>query len=346
MVRARLKPLFGLAVLLIVPFITLGKKAKRWTYPRPQWPVPEHRMDAEPCRFFVWNMASAARFCECSRLLEFTADKTLWEDSHRQLWLRIPFSSPLLRLFPCQQHSLTRCAKCGHEYRAHVEHALKKTKDRPYDQVVLKMTQQARRKQGVPWFQDYRGASVFSAKKNARGNAVSAAAAAAATGRSSTGLKGVGDESGNGSDGDGAGNNCEEDLFLGWRKRLAVLAEVQRGTLLQLAGVHVTSAAARAAFKVERDARLRAEASVERADRKRDRSASMGGAGSGGGTRSNRYGDGRRGVNGVRGGGRVRRGRSDRARRGGGSADSRGKGETEDEVAERNLRAFDRMEYI
>lgn len=36
-------------------------------------------MDPEPCSFFMWNMASAARFCECSRLLEFTADKTLWE---------------------------------------------------------------------------------------------------------------------------------------------------------------------------------------------------------------------------------------------------------------------------
>ncbi|CAN0188123.1 unnamed protein product, partial [Ectocarpus sp. 8 AP-2014] len=105
----------------------------RPAHSRPQWPVPGHRMDAVPCRLFVWNVASAARFCECSRHLESVADQTLWEDSHGQLWLRIPFSSPLLRLFPCQQHSLTRCARCGHEYRAHVEHTLKRHKDGNYD---------------------------------------------------------------------------------------------------------------------------------------------------------------------------------------------------------------------
>lgn len=54
-------------------------------------------------------------------------------DSHRQLWLRIPFSSPLLTLFPCQQHSLSRCVKCGHEYREHVRWASEKRKDRPFD---------------------------------------------------------------------------------------------------------------------------------------------------------------------------------------------------------------------
>eukprot|EP00903_Cladosiphon_okamuranus_P012100 g11355.t1 len=340
MVPARLKPVLGLVAFILSLCITSGKKAKRWTYPRPQWPVPQHRMDPEPCGFFLWNMASAARFCECSRLLESTADKTLWEDSHRQLWLRIPFSSPLLRLFPCQQHSLTRCAKCGHEYRAHVEHALRKTKDRPYDKVVLKMTQQARTKKGIPCFQDYRGASVFSAKKNARrGGTVSGPAAA--------GLDGGDNSSGN--DGKFGADDDAEDFFVGWRKRLAVLAEVQRGTLLQQSGVHVTSAAARATFKAERDARLKAEASAERTDRKRGRGARTGDGG--GGTRSDRYGDGRRGASGSvggggRGGGGVRRGRSDRARRGGGGVDSRGKGETEDEVAQRNLRAFDRMEYI
>lgn len=207
-------------------------------------------------------------------------------------------------------------------------------------QVVLKMTQQARRKKGVLWFEDYRGASVFSAKTNARGGgAVSGPAAATAIGPD------VGDNaSGNG--GLPGGGNDAEDFFVGWRKRLAVLAEAQRGTLLQLSGVHVTSAAARAAFKVERDARLQAEASAERADRERGRGARIGG--SGGGTRSKRYGDGRRGASGGGGGcgGGVRLGRSDRARRGSGGVDSRGKGETEDEVAERNLRAFDRMEYI
>lgn len=51
----------------------------RSAHSRPQWPVPGHRMDAEPCRFFVWNVASAARFCECSRHLESVADQTLWE---------------------------------------------------------------------------------------------------------------------------------------------------------------------------------------------------------------------------------------------------------------------------
>lgn len=212
------------------------------------------------------------------------------------------------------------------------------------------MTQQVKRKKGVPWFQDYRGASVFSAKKNEGGGSMSGPAAAAAS-TGSAGIDGDDNASGNGSGGGGSGSSGSTDggdFFVGWRRRLAVLAEAQRGTLLQLSGVHVTSAKARAAFKVEQDARLRAEASAERADRRRRRrGARIHGSGGGGGTRSRRYGDGRRGASGGSGaGGGVRRGRSDRARRGGESVDSRGKGETEDEVAERNLRAFDRMEYI
>ncbi|CAM9445856.1 unnamed protein product [Pylaiella littoralis] len=362
----RLKTAFGVVVALLL-FSSTGsaKKAKRWTYPRPQWPVPQHRMDPEPCRMFLWNAVSAERFCECTRLLKFTADRTLWEDSHQQLWLRIPFTSPLLRLFPCQQHSLTRCAKCGHDYRAHVERTRQRRKGRPYDQHVKQQQQQSSRRGAAVFSKDYRGASVFSDKKKKskpkrRGAApaasiTSAIASASGAGSGSYGSSGADD------DDDAA------ESFVGWRRRLAVLAEAQRATLLQLSGHHVTSAQARAGFKAQHDRRVQAEAAEEkrrrrnrssssssssierwvvgrkdygsnrrlggdRRQRRRGRRAGDGGGGGGGGSSG--------GVGVANGSGVSSRGGDGRGR------SSRGRGYTEDETAQRNLRAFDPMEYI
>ena len=36
-------------------------------------------MDTNPCQLFLWDPQSAAKFCECSRLLTATAKTSLWE---------------------------------------------------------------------------------------------------------------------------------------------------------------------------------------------------------------------------------------------------------------------------
>ncbi|CAM9646708.1 unnamed protein product, partial [Hapterophycus canaliculatus] len=277
-------------------------------------------MKPEPCRLFVWNVASAGKFCECSRLVESAAKKTLWKDSHGQLWLRMPSSSPLLRLFPCQQHSLSRCVKCGHDYRAHVENTLRRRRDRPYDRAVRRKA--GRNGGGAAGIQDFRGAAVFSDKRKARrdpsaseifaglrswggngngngsGNAsargcapapdgVAAAAGSATTvtgGPPAAGRRSRSSSSvggGGSSNGSGRGGDFSS---AGWRRRLAVLAEAQRAALMQTAGVLVTSTEAREAYKVEHDRRLRSEAAKAEAERKKGRrGVSRGGGGGGGG---------------------------------------------------------------
>ncbi|CAM9477601.1 unnamed protein product, partial [Scytosiphon promiscuus] len=264
MLLDRAKPLLGAVLFLLSLCTGLAKKSKRWTYPRPQWPVPGHRMNPEPCRLFVWNAVSAGRFCECSRLVESAAKKTLWKDSHGQLWLRMPASSPLLKLFPCQQHSLSRCAKCGHDYRAHVENTIRKRKDQPYDKAVRLFQEAAERKSrrkggDAAAIQDFRGASVFSDKRKPRRDparrdparrasfgglrrwgsnsdiptpngetATAAAAATASDGSSPTGRQSRGDSSSsksNAPSGSGGGGGGNLGNSVAWRRRLAVLAE-------------------------------------------------------------------------------------------------------------------------
>ncbi|CAB1109288.1 unnamed protein product [Ectocarpus sp. CCAP 1310/34] len=345
MVRLRcFQPVVGLIVILLLCCNGSAKKSKRWTYPRPQWPVPGHRMDAVPCRWFLWDVASAARFCECTRHLESVADQTLWEDSHGQLWLRVPFSSPLLRLFPCQQHSLTRCAKCGHEYRAHVEHTLKRRKDGDYDKFIRDHA----RRVGGRGAQDYRGGSVFSDQKRTSRERVDASVGSLGSSSGNGNNSGASNANGGTSSG-GIGNGS------GWRRRLAVLAEAQRAALLQTSGIAVTSETARSAFKAVHDEKVKAGAAQEKRENKRRRRGD-GGVATAAGKRTTsrrvredldaeRYGDG--GGLSDRGGG-ARRGSSRSSRNGGGGrgSSSRRKGETEDEVALRHLRAFDRIEYI
>lgn len=177
-------------------------------------------------------------------------------------------------------------------------------------------------------------------------------------------LSGNGNNSGtsiaNGGTGAGGNSNGAD-----WRKRLAVLAEAQRAALLQTSGIAVTSETARSAFKAVHDEKVNAEAAQEKRENKRQRRRGSDGGGDGSakaGRRTSssrvredvggeRYGDGGErlrsggGVSDRRGG--ARRGGARGSRGGGGRGNSsRRKGETEDEVALRHLRAFDRIEYI
>lgn len=119
-----------------------------------------------------------------------------------------------------------------------------------------------------------------------------------------------------------------------WKRLLAAVAEAQRTTLLQLSGINVTSAMARTAFNEVRESQ-RAAAKKEKG------SSSSKGTGSSSKEWARRE---------AYAGRRVRRGREGGRGGGGGSRDSRGmgrgRGETEREVAERNLRAFDQVKYV
>ena len=71
----------------------------------------------------------------CVHLPKLSTSSHTTADGHRQLWLRIPYASRLLQLFPCQQHSLSRCVRCGHDCWEHVRSAAQRRRDRPFEKV-------------------------------------------------------------------------------------------------------------------------------------------------------------------------------------------------------------------
>lgn len=115
-----------------------------------------------------------------------------------------------------------------------------------------------------------------------------------------------------------------------WKEYLAMVTEAQRTSLLQLSGINVTSAAARAAFNEVRAAEELAAKKRERDSSRKEGGGSRRARGASNDKKKKRVGRRVRGSNG----------------RGGGYGGGVGGSETEQQVAERNLRAFDQMNFV
>ncbi|CAN0548596.1 unnamed protein product, partial [Ectocarpus sp. 8 AP-2014] len=98
--------------------------------------------------------------------------------------------------------------------------------------------------------QDYRGGSVFSDQKRTSRERVDASVGSLGSSSGNGNKSGARNANGGISSG-GIGNGA------GWRRRLAVLAEAQRATLLQTSGIAVTSETARSAFKAVHDEKVK-----------------------------------------------------------------------------------------